>query len=178
MPAIPSDAAENWETVSQPEQIPNIREEDIQNFFLFTRNPLTGGKKNCKRHLDRAVKFGQEQKYIGDIGIHLPGDCAFVIVKANVRPSMKKGQYIACATLSKDTGMIMSGRCNCKIGALGVCAHIGGMLFRLVALKNPCTSLLCNWSSPPLSKQIEPQKLFDINWWPGKSNPAKPWPYV
>ena len=29
-----------------------------------------------------------------------------------------------------------------------------------------------------MSRPLEPQVLSDINWWPGKANPAKPWPFV
>ena len=177
MPEVPREDG-LWEKVSQPNQIPSIREEDIKNYYLFGKNPLTGGKKNCQRHFNRAIKFGQEQKYIGEISVYFPSESVYVVFKAKVRPSMRKGLYNCVLTLSKDTGMVILASCDCKVGALGVCAHVGGVLFRLVNLKNPCTSNLCTWNCPPLSKSIQPQKIFDINWWPGKSNPAKPWPYV
>ncbi len=85
---------------------------------------------------------------------------------------MRKGAYYCNITLFKDTGMVVRCVCECKVGAVGHCAHVGG-----VRLHNPCTSSLCGWNTPP-ERDIEPQCLCDINWWPGKADPDKPWPYV
>lgn len=167
-----------WEKVTQPSQVPAIREEDISNYYIYGKNPVTGGRKKCRRHLDRAKKFGMEPKYISEIGVHEDVGGLHVIIKAKVRPSMKRGLYRCHATLIKETGMIVSAHCECKVGATGMCAHVGGVMFRLIHLRNPCTSQLCSWNSPSITKPIEPQKIYDVNWWPGKTNPAKPWPYV
>ena len=125
--------------------------------------------------MEKARKFGKEPKYIMSLGVFTENE--YVMFKSNIRPSMKKGLYYCNVTLYKDTGMVASAKCECKVGAVGLCAHIGGLLFRLVQLKHPCTSALCMWNQPP-SKNIEPQRLKDINWWPGKADPCKPWPNV
>lgn len=36
---------------------------------------------------------------------------------------------------TKSTGHIMTGYCNCKAAHAGLCAHVGGLLFRLVKMK-------------------------------------------
>lgn len=88
---------------------------------------------------------------------------------------MKKGRYLVTALLYSDTAMVVGGECGCKVGLIGYCAHIGGLLFRLVHLKNSCTSKLCEWNQPTL-KEVEPQLLKSINWRPGKDEAQyKPW---
>lgn len=166
---------EKWDNLSQPGQIPNLREEDIVNYYIHGKNPVTGGLKNCKRYLEKARRFGKESKYIGCLGVCEEGD--FVMIKSEVKPSMRKGLYFCTVILFKDTGMVAKSRCECKCGAVGLCAHVGGVLFRLLSLKNPCTSKLCVWNAPPV-RSVEPQRIRDINWWPGKADADKPWPMV
>jgi hypothetical protein len=161
--------------VTQPAQIPNIREEDVVNYFLHTKNPVTGALKNLRRYLDKARKYAKEPKYILTISVCEEGD--YVMFESNVRPSMRQGLYWCNITLYKDTGMVARCQCECKVGAVGHCSHAGGMLLKLVGLKSPCTSTLCQWTVPP-SRDITPSKLQDINWWPGKANPEKPWSHV
>ena len=145
----------------------------MTNYYIHGKNPVTGGRKNLKRYLDKARKYAKEDKYISALSIYTEQD--YVMVKSLVRPSMKKGLYFCHATLFKDTGLIMTATCECKVGAVGHCAHIGGVLLRLVRLKNPCTSLLCAWKAPT-EKDVVPQRVHEINWWPGKSSADKPWP--
>ena len=164
---------EKWDNLSQPSQIPNLREEDIINFYVHGKNPVTGGLKNCRRYLEKARKFGKESKYIGSLGVCEQDD--YIMIKSEVKPSMKKGLYYCTVTLFKDTGMVAKSSCDCKCGAVGLCAHVGGVLFRLISLKNPCTSKLCSWAAPPM-RSVEPQRIREINWWPGKADANKPWP--
>ena len=161
--------------MTQPSQIPNLREEDIINYYIHGKNPVTGGLKNCKRYLEKARKYGKESKYIGSLGVC--EDDSFVMIKSEVKPSMRKGLYFCTVTLYKDTGMVVTSRCDCKVGAVGLCSHAGGVMFRLISLKNPCTSRLCAWNTPP-ERSVDPQRIRDINWWPGKAESDKPWPMV
>jgi hypothetical protein len=173
LPMVYPDISSHWENLTQPDQIPNVRQEDVTNYYIHGKNPVTGGLKNLNRYLEKAHKYSREPNYIGQIEVTTADSVSSF--KAQVRPSMRKGLYLVEVSLYCDTGMIVGGRCQCKVGATGYCAHIGGLVLRLVRLKHPCTSELCSWNSPNVTKDIEPQTLREINWWPGKTKPAKPW---
>ena len=62
----------------------------MTNYYIHGKNPVTGGLKNCRRYLEKAKKFGKEQKYISGLGTCSDGD--FVMFKSFVRPSIKNSR--------------------------------------------------------------------------------------
>ncbi len=169
----------NWTTVSQPDQIPPIRDADVQNYYLHTKNPITNKLKNCRRYLEKAKKYSKEPKFIGLLEHTTQGD--HFIARAKVRPSMKPGTYVAVITIATSTGHVLQCVCSCKVGQTGMCSHVGGVCFRLVALKGICTSALSKWTVPTnIDKPITPKPISEIPWWQLSSEepPIKPWPHM
>ena len=63
-----SSLQDGWASISTS-VCPPIRQEDVDNYFIFNKNPFTGKHKNCHRQLKKAKKFSNEN-YIHDIKIH------------------------------------------------------------------------------------------------------------
>ena len=84
----------DWIDLTQPDAIPNIRDEDITNYYLHGKNPVTGGHKNLNRYLDKSRRFSEEPKYIDTIKISNTTSSDHTFFKTNVRPFMKKGLYV------------------------------------------------------------------------------------
>lgn len=57
-----------WEDLTQPDQIPNICEEDVMNYYLHGKPPVTGGHKNLRQYLDKARRYSVEERYIRNLG--------------------------------------------------------------------------------------------------------------
>lgn len=82
-----------------------------------------------------------------------------VFVHGNISAS----QYTLHIVLTKETGSVQFASCNCKAGLSGVCSHVGGLLFTVVKIKNPCTSRECEWQRPrTISNPPSPKRLQDI----------------
>ena len=105
----------NWSTVDAPDQIPPVSDADVTNYYLYTKNPLTGVKKNCARYLKKGKKYSVQSNYIDKISVVSEGN--LVSFKARIRPSMKSGTYITTVTLIYETGMVAGGSCTCKVGS-------------------------------------------------------------
>ncbi len=140
-----------------------LRHEDVLNYFLYGKNPVTGGKTGCRRLLKKARKFVQERDFFGPVMLHsISPNSEFCYVKASMRASMIRIAREVHVVLVKDTGAIYSASCACKAGLSGYCSHTGALLLKLVALK-ACTSRLCEWTVPSnLTKHFEPQVISDI----------------
>ena len=63
---------------------------------------MTGAHRHCTRYLAKARKYSVAENYIGQIGV-AEKDGVFM-VKAHVRPSMKKGIYYLTIILDITTG--------------------------------------------------------------------------
>ena len=122
------------------ENCPNFRLEDIDNYFLYTKNTVTGILKNCHRQLKKSHKFGNE-KYIDNMEIHSIRDgSSYCYVRDKCKPSMKDKVLVVDGKTAIDyslnvcivskTGKIESAYCNCKCGLAEVCSHVGGLLQR------------------------------------------------
>ena len=133
-----------WSPVST-DVCPPIREEDVDNYFIFNKNPFTGKHKNCHRQLKKAKKFCNES-YIHDIKINqISDENDYCYITSKCKPSMRDTvivndgkvtqHYTLHVTMIKKTGKIEGGLCNCKPGDSGVCSHIGGLLLTLVKIK-------------------------------------------
>lgn len=65
----------------------------------------------------------------------------FSAIKAQCKPSMrtfavnKAAYYFIKLVLLKETAFVHSAVCTCKAGFIGVCSHVGGLLFTLVKIK-------------------------------------------
>lgn len=162
-----------WVTLTE-NNVPNITEEDVNNYFLYRRNNL-GVQRSCHRQLIKAKRFSNE-RYIGEIELNHSGNI-FSHVRAKCRPSMRTTVFVGPKNapakyyslniaIIRTTGKVDSRftTCNCKAGSSGVCSHIGGTLLTLVKIKNACTTQSCRWIEPPeLVGQREPLRLQDIS---------------
>ena len=113
-------------------------------------------------------------------------------IKGHCKPSMRttvqvgnKGQtstyYSLHVCLAKSTGHILSAYCNCKAGEAGLCAHVGGLLFSLVNIKNACTTKQCTWTEPRhIARKPSPKKVHEVRFTnPGsKEDKLRPYPDV
>ena len=160
------------------DSIPPIKQDDIDNYFVYRKNPITGQQKNCKRQLKKAKKFAQERDYIGTIYMN-DHDKDFCHFKTTCKPSMKDGDYQMTLTVSKKTGAVYNAVCSCKAGQTGTCAHIGALLIRLVAYRDVCTSRLCAWKEPrnPGTSK-EPSRVVDICFGNLEKTSVRPFPDV
>ena len=139
---------------------PPVREEDIVDFFLYAKNPVTGKPKKCKRQLKKSRKFSH-QNYVYDKSISAISDSPYCYLKAECEPSMRdtvlaNGQkldhYPLHVVLVKTTGRVEPGYCGCKAGLLGVCSHVGALLFTMNKIQPACASALCEWQRPSTSE--------------------------
>ena len=143
---IPPWNDENWKQL-ETHLIPPISSKDVDNYFLYQKNPVSGKKRKCQRQLTKAKKLCNEQGYLTHVSINSNiDDCTFI--KANCRPSMKSGLYEVRVALTTPTGRVDGGVCTCKAGLSGVCAHVGALLMNLVKITNPCTGRLAGWVEP------------------------------
>ncbi len=166
-----------WTPVTQPDQIPPMRDEDVENYYLYSKNPTTGALKNCKRYLKKAKNYANQRKFIGTLECTTEGQQ--FVVRAKVRPSMKPGTYDARVVVSSTTGKMLNAQCSCKVGRVGMCAHVGGIALRLCKIKSTCTSRLSQWVMPSnVNKSLTPKIIAEIPWWQGPEQPVKPWPHV
>lgn len=175
----------NWEPLLT-NLCPPLRSEDVDNYFLFNKNPVTGKTQGCHRQLKKAKKFCKE-KYIYGLEHNEIGDSPYCYIRGKCKPSMKEvvnvgvhGQqtqnYTLHVVLIKSTGKIESGHCNCKPGLSGLCSHIGGLLLTLVEIKEACTSKGCAWLKPQTDLQMKPKRLEDIRFTTNGEATTKPYP--
>ncbi len=155
-----------------------LRNEYIDNYFLYSRNPVSGGRKACRRILKKARKFAWEPEFFCPVMCN-SDNANFVCFKAYIRASMKQTARQVEVTLVKQTGAIFKTYCPCKAGLPGYCAHAAALLLKLCALKAPCTSRLCSWSEPSnLSQHFEPRVICDVPFGdPEKAEAAPQHPY-
>ena len=183
------DSITDWDLLTT-EKCPPVREEDITDYFLYAKNPVTGKPKKCKRQLKKSRKFCKEN-YIYETAISDIPDSPYCYVKAKCEPSMRdfvivNGQkldhYPIHVLLVKSTGRVESGYCGCKAGIPGVCSHVGALLFVMSKIHSACTSVLCEWQKPRTVKnRLSPKRLEDIafvNPEVNKETPLKAYPGV
>jgi hypothetical protein len=130
---VPTSSDTQWREVDV-KSIPPVKKDDIDNYFLFRKNPITGRKKKCKRQLKKAKKFAQERNYLHSVLIH-DSHPEFTHFRSSCQASMKDQKYAINLTLTKKTGGVYAGICSCKAGQAGCCAHIGALLIRLSDMK-------------------------------------------
>lgn len=163
----------SWTSVSN-DNLPDIKDKDIENYYLYQNHPTSGKRAQFKRHLKKAKKLCAEN-YLSELLFHHgSAESEVCYVKSKCKPSMRTivqvgntGQtaklYSSHVCLTKSTGHIMTGYCNCKAGHAGLCAHVGGLLFTLVKIKNACTSQSCGWDRPrPIQRKPSPKRVHEI----------------
>ena len=176
-----------WRTLT-PELCPPLRKEDVDNYFIYHKNPVSGKLQACRRQLKKAEKFADEG-FLHDIQYNsLEEDSTYCIIKGKCKPSMKDEVQVGSSKMAKhyelhiflikNTGRVESGKCNCKAGLSGLCSHIGGLLLTAVNIKNACTSQSCQWLRPQTPLKLEPTRLRDIQFTTDSSAPVKPYPDV
>ena len=92
------------------------------------------------------------------------------LVLAKVRHSQRMNDsLISCWVITEREGSILSAHClGCKAGLAESCSHIASVLFYLEAWtkKNgrlACTQVKCSWLLPTFVKQVECEKVREIN---------------
>ncbi|XP_033762292.1 uncharacterized protein LOC117343858 [Pecten maximus] len=182
---------EKWDELTTSNS-PPVRVEDVHNYFLFEKNPVTGRTKHCNRQLQKSKKFSNEN-YIGDIQYNsVDSTSLYCVVRAKCKPSMRqkvavtdgkvRSYYSLSVTLTKQTGKIICATCDCKAGLSGVCSHVGGLLLTVVKVRTSCTSTGCTWLEPnaSLTRPLSPKRIADINFETDstKDHAIKPFPNV
>jgi hypothetical protein len=165
-----------WKTVTT-DNIPPIRDNDVKNYFVYHKNPVSGARLTFERQLRKARKFTSE-RYVTNVDIG-QGTDDMSFIRAKCQASMKDAQYSVTVCLVTETGMVQTGECTCKAGQSGVCAHVGALLLTLVKICDACTSQACQWKAAPTgSIKLDPQQICDIRIFnPEKDNIAKHRPY-
>lgn len=164
------DSILSWEYVTF-ENCLNTRHEDVLNYFIYTKYPVSGKTKNCHRQLKKTKKFCNEN-FLGNLFVSNTNS-QFSAIKAQCKPSMKTfavnkdAYYSIKLVLFKETAFVHSAVCTCKAGLSWVCSHVGGLLFTLVKIKSSCTSQVCQWqrprkiTNPPSIKQVHAMILVN-----------------
>ena len=148
--------------------------EDVDNYFLYEKNPLTGKTKQCNRQLKKSNKFCNEN-YVAEIEYNIVDDSSpYCVLRAKCKPSMRqkvavsgglvREYYTLSVIVTKQTGKIITGTCDCKAGLAGVCSHVGGLLLTAVKVKSSCTSTGCKWLAPntKIPRPPSPKRLGEI----------------
>ncbi|KAK3103673.1 hypothetical protein FSP39_020910 [Pinctada imbricata] len=162
----------SWETAAQ-EKLPQMSNKQVENYFMLHKDPFSSRSAKFIRHFRKGRKLCNEN-YVSHIMYH-PVDSISDIcyIKANCKPSMRtsvqvaKGKmatfYSLYVCLSKSTGHIIFAFCNCKAGEAGLCAHVGGLLFSVLKIKNACTSQQCRWEEPRhIQRKPSPKRVHEI----------------
>lgn len=174
--------------------IPDMTIKDVDAYFLYHKDPATGGLTNFERQMTKAEKFSNEG-FVKDIEYNeLQKESTYCYIRCNCMPSMRQNVmignhgktvefYFLHICVQKTSGYILQAACNCKADAAGLCAHIGALLYTLVKTKKACTSNECRWEHPrPLQRKPSPKRDIDISFYKtDKENPiekVKPYPGV
>ena len=179
---------DDWQDISTG-LCPPLREDDVENYYIYNKNPLTGKSKKCHRQLKKARKFANEN-FVFDIAMNsIDPSSPYCYVKGKCKPSMKEivtdsngnlaRHYSLYVVIVKKTGKIDSALCDCKPGVSGLCSHVGGLLLTLVKISTACTSRACGWLQPQTLKKLSPKRLCDIkfvNPTVDKEQPIRPYP--
>jgi hypothetical protein len=143
------------------DDIPPVRIEDVRNYFIFHKNPISGKLLNFNRQLKKAKKFAKE-RYISNIETGQSTSQKLTFIRARSK-AMLPTTYAVSVSLVKETGMVHSGECTCKAGQSGVCSHTGALLLTLLNTRAACTSQLCGWKGPAVNPlKLEPALFRDI----------------
>lgn len=180
----PSALKDGWKELTT-ENCPDVKEEDILNYFIYSKDPVSGKSKKCKRQLKKAKRLCDEH-FLGSMKVNHVSD-TYSVIAAECRPSMRHivnidgktyDHYSLHVTIIK-TGQVENSSCNCKAGKAGLCAHVGAALFAVVKIKNPCTSGDCKWKKPKeIQRPPSPKRLQDIKFFTSDNPPLKPYPDV
>ncbi|KAL9702740.1 hypothetical protein quinque_006258 [Culex quinquefasciatus] len=161
----------NPETVAtrEPEIPLTVTYERIYQFLVRDKDPFSGNPKNCSKGLDAFlyVEKGWVKKVSGrklnDIYVvHGWVLHSFALNEPPLRPWV----------LIQLNGTILAAHCNCAIGILEACSHVGATLFSLDILRKEIveekklsvTDLPAYWKNPPkrITKNLY-KKVKDIN---------------
>ncbi|XP_062565489.1 uncharacterized protein LOC134227827 [Armigeres subalbatus] len=155
-------------TVSPTEVPINVSYADIYHFMVVETNPFTGYPKDCRKGMEANLWFQQGWiKYVGGKQVHnvfvVHGR---VLHSFNLRKTPLKPWIIV-----DRSGKILSAHCNCTIGLLETCSHVGATLFALEDIRRKIaekkfsvTDLPAYWNKPPrVPEQNLYKKMKDIS---------------
>jgi len=174
--------------------IPDISTKDVDSYFMYHKNPMTGDTVNFERQMKKAKRLCNEG-FVRDIEYNpIDQGSEQSYFKCKCMPSMRQTVQIGntgktapyyslhICTMNKN-GLIIQAYCNCKAGEAGLCAHVGALLYTLVKTKDACTSNECQWDKPkPLQRKPSPKRVCDIRFVKTekeqKAEKLKPYPGV
>ena len=106
--------------------------------------------------------------FIASVQGHIIADKFLVLAK--VRHSQRMNDsLISCWVITEREGTILFAHClGCKAGLAETCSHIASVLFYLEAWAKingrlACTQVKCSWLLPTYVKQVEYEKVREIN---------------
>lgn len=163
----------NW-----PENCLDSKQDDILNYFIYSKDPLSGKFKKCKRQLKKAIWLCDEH-FLWSTKVDHVNDTYSVIATDvdEVWGILKKWwenlwPLQPHVTINK-TGQIENPPCNCKAGKTELCIYVGAFLFAVIKIKSPCTSGDCKWKiqRPPSPQRLQDIKFFTSDYPPPPPNP-------
>lgn len=115
------------------EDVPlNVSYVDIYNFMVLEPNPYTGAPKDSVKGMQANLWF--RQGWVKKVSGKKMNDCfvvhGMVLHSFSIRDTPLKPWIIV-----KEDGSIIAAHCNCAIGLLETCSHIGATLYALDDLR-------------------------------------------
>ena len=133
--------SENWKLIEN-DDIPDISIKDVDAYFLYHKNPTTGGLTNFERQMKKAKKLSNEG-FVKHIEFNkVKNESKYCYIRCHCMPSMRQNVpignlgktapfYSLHIRVMKARGYIIQAACNCKAGVAGLCANIGALLCAL-----------------------------------------------
>lgn len=116
-------------------------EDDILNYFIYSKHPVSGKSKKCKRQLKKARGLCDEH-FWGSMKVNHVSD-TYSVIAAECRPSMrhlvkidgKIYYHYSLRVIIIKTGQIENSSYYCKAGKAGLCANVRAALFAVIKIK-------------------------------------------
>lgn len=116
-----------------PTEVPlTITTASIYQFMVVDPNPFTGEPKNCTKGMDAILYY--KNGWVKSVSGQRVQDIC--IVQGSVRHSFALNEKpLTPWMLISETGRILAAHCNCVIGLLEACSHVGATLFALEGIR-------------------------------------------
>ncbi|XP_021695388.1 uncharacterized protein LOC110675244 [Aedes aegypti] len=144
---------------TKPQEVPlTVTFASIYQFLVVDPNPFTGAPKNCAKGMDAI--FYYKNGWVKSVSGKKIQD--IFVVHGIVRHSFALNEKpLTPWILINESGKILAAHCNCAIGLLEACSHVGATLFALEGIrtsiiekKMSVTDLPAYWKKPPESINV------------------------
>ena len=150
----------------KPDCLPPVESTDILCYLVLETSFLTQKQFKAFRSLEAYNQM--VSGFIASVQGHIIADKFLVLAK--VRHSQRMNDsLISCWVITEREGTILFAHClGCKAGLAETCSHIASVLFYLEAWTKingrlACTQVKCSWLLPTYVKQVEYEKVREIN---------------